>query len=175
VDLFEDSVRKYGDAVAYECMGKKMTFRELDKFSTDFAAYLQKDLKLKRGDRVAIQMPNCLQYPVAMFGVLRAGMIVVNTNPLYTAAEMKHQFADAGVSAIVIVANFASNLQTILNDIPSKHVILTELGDMLGGLKGLIVNFVVKHIKKMIPAFDLPNAVSWKQVMNSGGKLSFQK
>jgi long-chain acyl-CoA synthetase len=175
VDLFEESVKAYGNAVAYECMGKKMTFQELDRYSKNFAAYLQKGLKLKKGDRVAIQMPNCLQYPVALFGVLRAGMIVVNTNPLYTSAEMKHQFNDAGVSAVVIVANFASNLQSIAQEIPAKHIILTELGDMLGGLKGTIVNLVVKHVKKMVPAFDLPNAISFKHVLKAGASYSFER
>jgi long-chain acyl-CoA synthetase len=175
VDLFEESVKAYGDAVAYECMGKKMTFNELDKYSKDFAAYLQNVLQLKKGDRVAIQMPNCLQYPVALFGVLRAGMIVVNTNPLYTATEMKYQFSDAGAKAVVIVANFASNLQSIANEIPAKHIIITELGDMLGGLKGTIVNLVVKHVKKMVPAFDLPHAIPFQKVLKSGAKSNFKR
>lgn len=173
VNLFEESVKKFGDATAYECMGKTLTFAEVDRLSRDFAAFLQQELKLKKGARVAIQMPNCLQYPVAMFGVLRAGMIVVNTNPLYTPREMKHQFEDSGADAIVILANFASNLEKILPEIKAKHIIITELGDMLGGLKGTIVNLVVKHIKKMVPAYHLPKALKWKAVMDKGAKASF--
>jgi long-chain acyl-CoA synthetase len=174
VNLFEESVTKFKDAVAYECMGKKLTYSELDKYSRDFAAYLQGVLKLKKGDRVAIQMPNCLQYPVAMFGVLRAGMVVVNTNPLYTPREMKHQFDDSGADAIVILANFASNLEKINKELKARHVIITELGDMLGGLKGGIVNLVVKHVKKMVPAYHLPKAIKWKTVMAEGSKNSFK-
>ncbi|SNS14926.1 long-chain acyl-CoA synthetase [Belliella buryatensis] len=175
VDLFEESVKKYGNSIAYECMGKTITFNEVDQLSKTFAAYLQNNLKMKKGDRVAIQMPNCLQYPVAMFGILRAGMVVVNTNPLYTASEMKHQFNDAGADAIVILANFAFNLEKIQKDISAKHVIVTELGDMLGGLKGGIVNFVVKYIKKMVPAFNLPKAIKWKQVMSAANPASFKR
>jgi long-chain acyl-CoA synthetase len=173
VNLFDESVKKFGDATAYECMGKKLSFAEVDSYSRDFAAFLQQELKLQKGARVAIQMPNCLQYPVAMFGVLKAGMIVVNTNPLYTPREMKHQFEDAGVDAIVILANFASNLEKIRSEIKAKHVIITELGDMLGGLKGGVVNLVVKHIKKMVPAYHLPKALKWKAVMAKGGNASF--
>ncbi|MFD2035970.1 AMP-binding protein [Belliella marina] len=175
VDLFEESVKKYGDSVAYECMGKTLTFNEVEQYSKIFAAYLQNGLKMKKGDRVAIQMPNCLQYPVAMFGVLRAGMVVVNTNPLYTSSEMKHQFNDSGADAIVILANFAANLEKIRNDISAKHVIVTELGDMLGGLKGWIVNFVVKHIKNMVPSYNLPKAIGWKKAMSLGNNSEFKR
>lgn len=175
VNLFEESVAKYGDAVAYECMGKKISFNEVDQLSKKFASYLQNELKMKKGDRVAIQMPNCLQYPVALFGTLRAGMIVVNTNPLYTPREMKHQFEDAGVDAIVIVANFASNLEKIRSEINAKHIIVTELGDMLGGLKGTIVNLVVKHVKKMVPAYSLPKAIQWKSMMAKASAGKFQR
>lgn len=174
-ELFEESVKKFGTAVAYECMGKTMTFQELDRLSAQFANYLILELKLSKGSRVAIQMPNVLQYPVAMFGALRAGMVVVNTNPLYTPSEMKHQFNDSGADVVVIVANFASNLEKIRSDIQAKHVILTELGDLLGGLKGSIVNLVVKHVKKMVPAYHLPGAVSFKKALFLGGKHSFKK
>ena len=132
VDLFEESVEKFGDSVAYECMGKTLTYNDVDRYSAIFASFLQHELHLKKGDRVAIQMPNCLQYPVALFGILRAGMIVVNTNPLYTSSEMRHQFVDSGVAAIVILANFANNLEKIQQDVPIRHVIVTELGDLLG-------------------------------------------
>ncbi|MCH7398063.1 AMP-binding protein [Belliella sp. DSM 107340] len=175
VDLFEESVKKYGDSVAYECMGKTLSFHEVDHFSRIFASYLQNELKMKKGDRVAIQMPNCLQYPVAMFGVLRAGMVVVNTNPLYTSSEMKHQFNDSGADAIVILANFAVNLEKIKKDISAKHIIVTELGDMLGGLKGGIVNFVVKYIKNMVPSYNLPSAIKWKSVMSGGNSKEFKR
>jgi len=174
-ELFEESVKKFGSAVAYECMGKTMTFQELDRLSAQFANYLIYDLKLSKGSRVAIQMPNVLQYPVAMFGALRAGMVVVNTNPLYTPSEMKHQFNDSGADVVVIVANFASNLEKIRSDIQAKHVILTELGDLLGGLKGSIVNLVVKHVKKMVPAYHLPGAVSFKKALSLGANHSFKK
>jgi long-chain acyl-CoA synthetase len=173
-ELFDESVKKYGDAVAYECMGKTMSFNELNKKSEDFASYLANVLRLKKGSRVAIQMPNTLQYPVAMFGALRAGMIVVNTNPLYTASEMKHQFQDSGAELIIIMANFADNLEKILPEISAKHVIVTEIGDLLGGLKGTIVNLVVKYIKKMVPAYSLPKAVSFKSALAQGSNHKFK-
>jgi long-chain acyl-CoA synthetase len=173
--LFEESVAKYGSSVAYECMGKTLSFQELDRLSAQFASYLIKELKLAKGSRVAIQMPNVLQYPVVMFGALRAGMVVVNTNPLYTPAEMRHQFNDSGADVVVIVANFASNLEKIRSEIQAKHVIVTELGDLLGGLKGTIVNLVVKHVKKMVPAFNLPGAIGLKKALALGGKHSFSK
>jgi long-chain acyl-CoA synthetase len=174
-ELFDECVQKYGDKVAYECMGKTLSFNELDKLSGHFAAYLTEVLKLKKGARVAIQMPNILQYPVAMFGALRAGMVVVNTNPLYTSSEMKHQFNDSGADVVVIVANFANNLEKILSEIDAKHVILTELGDLLGGLKGTIVNLVVKHVKKMVPDFSIPKAVKFKTVLKEGAEKRFKK
>lgn len=175
MDLLEESVKKFGDKEAYVCMGKSITFNELDKLSRNFAAYLQHELKLQKGDRVAIQMPNMLQYPIALFGILRAGMIVVNTNPLYTASEMKHQFKDADIAAVVIVANFAHNLEKIQGEIPAKHIIITEIGDMLGGLKGGIVNFVVKHIKKMVPAYSLPQAIKFNAVLKAGANLKYDR
>src|SRR5882762_7022944 len=125
VELFEVSSRKYKDRIAFECMGAQLTFDEVDTLSTSFAAYLQKELGLKKGDRFAIQLPNLLQFPVAFIGAIKAGLIVVNTNPLYTPREMEHQFKDAGISAILILENFAFNLQTILDKIPAKHIIVT--------------------------------------------------
>lgn len=169
-ELFEESVKKFSSSVAYECMGKTLSFTELDKLSAHFANYLTQELKLAKGSRVAIQMPNVLQYPVVMFGALRAGMVVVNTNPLYTPSEMKHQFNDSGADVIVIVANFASNLEKIRTEIQAKHIIVTELGDLLGGVKGTIVNLVVKHVKKMVPAFSLPGSVSLKTALAKGSK-----
>jgi long-chain acyl-CoA synthetase len=174
VDLFEKSCEKYRDRVAFTNMGKDLTYGEVDHLSRDFAAYLQ-GLGLKKGDRIAIQMPNLLQFPVAFFGALRAGLIVVNTNPLYTPREMEHQFKDASVSAIVIVANFAHNLEKILQSTSIKHIIVTELGDMLGALKGGLVNFVVKYLKKMVPAYSLPNVIPFKAVLQEGKSRPFQK
>ncbi|EAZ82614.1 AMP-binding protein [Algoriphagus machipongonensis] len=172
-ELFEESVKKYGDSTAYECMGKTLSFNELDKLSSHFANYLIHVLKLEQGSRVALQMPNTLQYPVAMFGALRAGMIVVNTNPLYTSAEMKHQFNDAGADVIVIVANFAHNLEKIREEISAKRIIITELGDLLGFLKGTIVNLVVKHVKKMVPSYSLPGADTFKSALEQGAEYEF--
>jgi long-chain acyl-CoA synthetase len=174
-ELFEEIFQKHGSNEAYENMGKVLTYAEVDELSNNFAAYLQNEAGLKKGDRMAIQMPNCLQYPIAMIGALKAGIIVVGTNPLYTAREMAHQFKDSGAKAIVIVANFASNLDKILDETEIKTVIVTQLGDMLGGLKGSIVNFVVKNIKKMVPSYNLPTAVKWKDVIKKGKKHSFKK
>src|SRR5690606_27003613 len=140
VDLFEKSCKQFADRVAFENMGATLTYTEVDKLSLDFAAYLQ-SIGLQKGDRIAIQMPNVLQFPVAFFGALRAGLIVVNTNPLYTPREMEHQFKDSGAKAIVIVANFAHSLEKILAHTSIQHVIVTQLGDMLGGFKGWLVNF----------------------------------
>ncbi|MFM7194040.1 MAG: AMP-binding protein [Bacteroidota bacterium] len=137
-----------------------------------FAAYLQKQLGLRAGERIAIQMPNLLQFPIAFIGALKAGLIVVNTNPLYTPREMEHQFRDAGISAIVIVENFAANLQAIRDKVPARHIILTSMGDMLG-IKGHLVNFVVRKIKKLIPAYSLPGSISFKEVLRQGARLSY--
>lgn len=175
VELMETSFSKYADRVAYENMGGKLTFAEVDRLSRNFAAYLQNELKLKKGDRIAIQMPNLLQFPIAFFGALRAGLIVVNTNPLYTPREMEHQFKDSGAVAIVIVANFANNLEKILANTSIKHIIVTQLGDMLGGVKGALVNFVVKYVKKMVPSYSLPNVISFKDTLNKGASFKLDK
>ncbi|OIN60104.1 AMP-binding protein [Arsenicibacter rosenii] len=168
IGLIEDGCQRFRDQPAYACMGKKITFGELDTLSKNFASFLQNDLGLKKGDRLAIQMPNLLQYPIAMFGALRAGLVVVNTNPLYTPREMQHQFKDSGATAIVILANFGSNLEKILAQTDIKHVIITEIGDRLGFPKKLIVNAVVKYVKKMVPAFNLPGAVSFNDALAKG-------
>lgn len=175
VDLFEECFQKYSDLPAFECMGKVISYRELDKLSLDFAAYLQQELHLKKGDRIAVQMPNLLQYPVVAFGALRAGLVVVNTNPLYTAREMEHQFKDSGAKAIVILANFASNLEKIIHNTAIKSVMITEIGDMLGGLKGGVVNFVVKNVKKMVPSYHLPQGIKFKDSLKKGAKLKLNK
>ncbi len=175
VDLLETCIKEYGPLSAFECMGAAITFDELDQQSQDFAAFLQKDLKLAKGSRVAIQMPNLLQYPVAMLGALRAGMIVVNVNPLYTAREMKHQFNDSGADAIVILANFAYNLEKILSETSIKHVIVTEIGDRLGGLKKTLVNAVVKYVKKMVPSYNLPTAIKFNDALKRGSQRTFER
>lgn len=172
-DFFEECFAKHGDAPAFENMGKRISFNELDQLSAQFAAFLQTHAKVKPGDRIAIQMPNLLQYTVVMFGALRAGLIVVNTNPLYTPREMKHQYSDSGASVVVILANFAHNLEEIITDTSIKTIVITEIGDMLGGLKGAVVNWVVKNIKKMVPGYHLPSAISFKQAMMLGEKASY--
>lgn len=175
IELFEKSCEKYRDRVAFENMGKRLTYGEVDRLSRDFAAYLQQGLGMKQGERIAIQMPNLLQFPIAFFGALRAGLIVVNTNPLYTPREMEHQFRDSGATAIVIVANFASNLEKIISKTDIKHVIITQLGDMLGGVKGPLVNFVVKTVKKMVPAYHLPQALSFNKILKEGRAHRLEK
>lgn len=174
IDMFENIFDKYGDQPAFENMGKVYTYSQIDKYSRDFAAYLQ-SLGLEKGDSIALQMPNLLQYPIALIGALRAGLIVVNTNPLYKPREMKHQFKDANVKAVVIIANFAKNLEKIINETEIQHVIVTELGDLLGGIKGFVVNFVVKHIKKMVPSYNLPGALPFKDALKEGARLSYQR
>jgi long-chain acyl-CoA synthetase len=166
VELFEKSVREYADRPAFHCMGKGISFGRLDQLSRDFGAWLQAK-GLGKGARVAIMMPNCLQYPIAMFGTLRAGCVVVNVNPLYTARELEHQLKDSGAEAIVILENFASVLQQVRGKTPLKHIVVTSLGEMLG-LKGLIVNLVVRKVKKMVPAWDLPGAISFKDALSEG-------
>lgn len=174
LDLFDQKMERFAEKVAYENMGATLTYRQLNEQSRSFAAYLQ-SLGLQKGERIAIQMPNLLQFPIAFLGALRAGLIVVNTNPLYTPREMEHQFRDAGVSAIVIVANFAANLEKIIKNTSIRFVILTELGDQLGGLKGTIVNFAVKNIKKMVPRYSLPQAIPFKKALREGAGLPYQK
>ena len=175
LEFFDAKFRDYGDKVAYENMGVTLTYRQLDGLSQNFAAFLQNDLKLNKGDRIAIQMPNLLQFPIAFIGALRAGLIVVNTNPLYTPREMEYQFKDSGAVAIVIVANFACNLEKIIAHTPVRHVILTELGDMLGTLKGALVNFVVKKVKKMVPAYQLPQAISFRTALKKGKQSNYTR
>ena len=163
--VFENVVKKYGDQVAFQNMDVTLTYNQLKDEVDAFAYFLQNETNLKVGDRVVIQMPNLLQFPVAMFAVIKCGFVAVNTNPLYTPEEMKHQYKDSGAKALIILENFANNYQKIQHDTEIETVIVTRIGDMLGGLKGTIVNTVVKHIKKMVPAFDLPNAISFKSVL----------
>ncbi|RDK09094.1 long-chain fatty acid--CoA ligase [Cupriavidus lacunae] len=171
--LLEASFRTYADRKAFICMDKAITYGELDQLSAHFAAWLQ-SRGLRPGARVAIMMPNVLQYPVVLAAVLRAGFVVVNVNPLYTPRELEHQLKDSGAEAIVILENFACTLQQVLARTPIKHVVVASMGDMLGGLKGAIVNFVVRNVKKMVPAWELPNCVRFNSVLAEGRKLTLQ-
>jgi len=174
-DLFEEGTRKFGELPAYENFKKVYSFKEIDHLSLKFADFLQNELKLEKGDRIAIQMPNLLQYPIVLIGSLRAGLIVVNTNPLYTPREMEHQFIDSGVKAIVILANFASALEKIHHNTSIEHIIVTEIGDLLGTFKGGIVNWVVKNVKKMVPPYSLPGHLKMKDVLKIGNAENFDK
>ena len=169
VDLFNESLTKYRDRKAYICMGKALTYGEVDDQSRAFAAWLQSK-GLQRGARVAIMLPNILQNPIAMIGALRAGMTVVNVNPLYTPRELEYQLKDSGAEAIVVLENFAHNLAQVVAHTAVKHVIVTSLGELLG-LKGLIVNFVVRRVKKMVPPYAIPGAVSFNRVVSEGRGL----
>ncbi|RLV61254.1 long-chain-fatty-acid--CoA ligase FadD [Parashewanella curva] len=175
VEMFEKSVNKYADQPAFVSMGATVTYRKLEERSRAFAAYLQNELGLKKGDRVALMMPNTLQYPIALFGVLRAGMTVVNVNPLYTPRELKHQLNDSGAKTIVVVSNFAKTLETVVNETPIKSVIITGLGDLLSPPKRTIVNFVVKYVKKLVPKYHLPQALPFRQVLSKGRRQQYVK
>ncbi|WP_064602656.1 long-chain-fatty-acid--CoA ligase FadD [Photobacterium sp. J15] len=175
VEMFEQSVQKYADQTAFINMGQVMTFRKLEERSRAFAAYLQNELKLQKGDRVAVMMPNLLQYPIALFGILRAGCVVVNVNPLYTPRELEHQLNDSGAKAIVIVSNFAHTLESIVKNTCVEHVVLTRLGDQLARPKGTLVNFVVKYIKKMVPKYHLPHATSMRSALRKGRRMQYVK
>lgn len=168
LDIFNKAIREHPDRPAYINMGQVLTFRKLEERSRAFAAYLQNEFKLKRGDRVALMMPNLLQYPIALFGILRAGLIVVNVNPLYTPRELEHQLQDSGAVAIVVVSNFASTLEKVVFNTDVKHVILTRMGDQLSFGKRTLVNFVVKYIKKLVPKYKLPDAVTFREVLSIG-------
>ncbi|MEY2620791.1 MAG: hypothetical protein RIT26_611 [Pseudomonadota bacterium] len=171
VGLLEDSFRKYAPRAAFSFMGKELSYAELDQQSRALAAYLQ-SLGLVRGDRVAIMLPNVLQYPVSVAAVLRAGFVVVNVNPLYTARELQHQLTDAGAKAIIIIENFAATLQQCLAQTEIRHVVLCAMGDRLGLIKGAIVNHVVRKVKKLVPAYQLPAPVRFNQAISEGAALS---
>ena len=169
VGLMEESFTKFSDRTAYSFMGKDVSFGQTDRLSRQLAAYLQ-GLGLARGDRVAIMMPNVPQYPVAVAAILRAGFVVVNVNPLYTPRELEHQLKDSGSKAIVIIENFARTLDQCLAATPIKHIVLCAMGDMLGGVKGALVNYVVRKVKKLVPAFNLPGAVRFKDALAQGAR-----
>ena len=173
VHMLDESFSKFADRKAYVCMDKYMTYRELDQMSRKVGAWLQ-SRGLKPGARVAIMMPNVLQYPVALAAVLRAGYVVVNVNPLYTPRELEHQLKDSGAEAIFILENFATTLEKVIAHTSVKHVVVASMGELLGGLKGMIVNLVVRHVKKMVPAFSLPGSVTFKQMLGQASGMSFQ-
>jgi long-chain acyl-CoA synthetase len=169
--IFDEAVTKYGNRPAFINMDIKISYIQLNNLANEFAWYIQNKTNLKKGDRIAIQMPNLLQFPVVLFGSLKAGLVCVNTNPLYTAQEMKHQFNDSGAKALVILENFACHFEQIQKETQIETVIVARIGDMLGGLKGTIVNLVVKYLKKMVPAYHVKNAIAFKQVLSeSNGK-----
>jgi long-chain acyl-CoA synthetase len=170
--VYRQAVNKFGQHTAFSSMGRELTFAEIDQLSGQFAAWIQNHTSLKPGDRIALQLPNILQYPVAMFGALRAGLVVVNTNPLYTAREMRHQFKDSGAKAIVILANMANLLEEVIGDTDIEHVVVTEIGDLLPPVKRVLVNTVVKYVKKMVPSFNLPMAKTFRDVLASGQGLA---
>lgn len=174
VDFLNDCFQKYTSLKAFECMGKVLTYGEVDRLSTQFGAYLH-SRGLQPGDRIALMMPNMLQYPIAVFGALKAGLIIVNTNPLYTPREMLFQFEDSNVKGIVILENFASNLESVLNKTNINTIILTSIGEMLGSVKGPIVNFVVKHIKRMVPSFHIENTVTFSHALKEGKNFKIKE
>lgn len=173
VHLLEESFQKFATRDAAACLGRHMSFAELDQYSQKVAAWLQAK-GLQKGARVAVMMPNVLQYPVAIAAILRAGMVVVNVNPLYTPRELEHQLNDSGSEAIIILENFASTLEQVLAKTKVKHVVVAKMGDLLG-LKGLLVNFVLRHVKKMIPEYSLPNAIAFKQMLSEAANMSLKK
>jgi long-chain acyl-CoA synthetase len=174
VGLMEESFARYADRTAYSFMGKNVSYRSTDEESQALAAYLQ-SLGLSKGDRVAVMMPNVPQYPVAVAAILRAGYVVVNVNPLYTARELEHQLKDSGARAIVIIENFAATLEKCIAQTPVQHVVLASMGDRLGWLKGSLVNYVVRKVKKLVPEFHLPQAVPFNQALSRGRKLPLRR
>ena len=171
-EMFADSVRRYGERPAFANMGRTLSFNELDALSRDFAGFLQIRLALGKGDRLAIMLPNLLQYPVALFGALRAGLAVVNVNPLYTARELRHQLSDSGTTAIVVLENFAHVLEECLAETPIKTIIITRMGDLLPFPKSLVVNLVVKYVKQLVPAYHMAKAIRFRDALSQGAMIS---
>lgn len=174
-DILWKSIQKYPQKPAFSCMGKTKTYAEMGDLVNQFASFLQNHLKLERGERVALMMPNILQYPVALFGVLQAGLIVVNVNPLYTPRELEHQLNDSGATTIVVLENFAHTLQQALPKTAVKNIVIVRLGDLLGSLKGFLVNFAVRRIKKMVPEYQLENTILFNEALSIGSQKPFQK
>lgn len=175
VSVLDTAIEKFRDRPAFTNFGKALTYGEIDTLSRRFAAYLLGELKLKKGDRVAIMMPNCLQYPIAIFGVLRAGLTVVNVNPMYTPRELKHQLNDSGAVVLLVVDNFGKTVQEAMTGTPLKHVITTGLGDLVGFPKGAVINFVLKYVKKLVPDYDIPGTVRFKDTLTLGQSHTLPK
>ena len=172
-ELMASACKRYGDKTAYISMDKTLSFTELDRLATDFAGWLQ-SIGLEKGSRVALMMPNLLQYPICLFGVLRAGCVAVNVNPLYTPRELEHQMKDSGTEAIVVVENFAHTVEQVLPHLPQlRHIVVTPMGEMLGGLKGTLVNLVVRHVKKIVPAWHIPGAIKLRSALAAGRRHGF--
>ncbi|MBA4741878.1 MAG: AMP-binding protein [Azoarcus sp.] len=173
IEVIEDSVRRFAERPAYVCMGRSLSYADLDRLSRHFAAFLRSDLELERGARVALMMPNVLQYPVALFGALRAGCTVVNVNPLYTARELEHQLVDSGADTLVVLENFAHTVEKLGKAVP-RNIVVTGLGDLLGAPKGWLVNFVVRHVRKMVPAWTLEGHVRFRDALARGAQRTFE-
>ncbi|MBM4202414.1 MAG: AMP-binding protein, partial [Gammaproteobacteria bacterium] len=169
-DLFEQRCARYGARPAFTNLGVSLGYDDIDRLSRAFAAYLQQELGLVKGERVAFMLPNLLQYPVALFGALCAGLTVVNVNPLHTARELRHQLADSGAVAIMVLENFARTLQEVIADTAVRHVVTTQVGDLFPPFKRGLVNFVVKHVKRMVPRWNLPGAVAFNAALQTGGR-----
>lgn len=174
VEIFEQSVKEFANRPAFSNLGTSLTYSQFDEATKAVAAYLQKTLNLKKGDRIAIMMPNLLQNPVSIFGSLRAGLTVVNTNPLYTARELRHQLIDSGATTIIVLENYAQTVQEIVADTDVKHIVITKMGDMLNFPRSLLINLAVKYIKKIVPAFSLPGAISFQTVVSEGSKQDLE-
>ena len=174
VDVLLQSCERFGDDTAYINMGAKLSYSDVDRLSRDFAAYLQ-SLGLERGDRVAVMMPNLLQYPIAIFGILRAGLVVVNTNPLYTARELRHQLSDAGVRVIIVLENFAHVVEKVFDDVPTEKILIASIGDMLSFPHSALANFVVRRVKKMVPAYSLPGSGKFNDALKQGAGMDLSE
>jgi long-chain acyl-CoA synthetase len=174
-DMIDFSLREFAGRPAYTNMGTTLTFADLDRMSMQFAGYLQKELRLLKGERVAIMLPNVLQYPIALCGIFRAGLVAVNVNPLYTARELKHQLIDSGAKCIIILENFAHILESVIADTQVKQVVVTGVGDLLKWPKGMIVNFALRHVKKAVPKYQLPGSVTLRAALNAGSRHALDK
>ncbi|GGX75599.1 AMP-binding protein [Saccharospirillum salsuginis] len=175
LDLFDEKTRQFADKPAYTCMGHTLTYGDLDRLSANFAAYLQNNTDLQPGDRIAVQLPNILQYPIAVFGALRAGLTVVNTNPLYTERELEHQMNDSGAKALVVYAGMAAQAIKVQPKTPVKHILVTEIADMHPTLKRVLINTVVKRVKKMVPAYDASRVGSFRQALSQGSRHQYKR
>ncbi len=175
LEVFEQACQQYASNPCFSNFGKSLSYQQMDDYSRQLAAYLQSSLGMKKGDRIAIMMPNLLQNPIAIFAALRAGLTVVNTNPLYTTTELKHQLCDSGATSIIILENFAHTLEQVIDETPIKNVIVTRMGDMLSFPKSCLINLVVKHVKKMVPDFNLPGNYHFKDCLQQGNSLSYTR